>query len=173
MKSQLLVLLTAGLLLSACDYKFSETPQNAENVNASTAQTNQNANNQSNENKAANSKEEISSDTPLILSGTSENTTFPCGGREVEVTTDSTANNYILTGECKKLTVDGVSNTIKVEKVGEISVTGVSNKVIYGEGLNGKKPKIKKSGTSTSVDSLKSLEEKKNSENNNSKSQNN
>jgi hypothetical protein len=59
------------------------------------------------------------------------------------------------------VTVDGVSNEVKVEKVGEIVVKGTSNKVAYGEGLGGKKPKISKSGTSTSVDSLKALEEKK------------
>ena len=75
-----------------------------------------------------------------------------------------TASRYTLTGECKKLVVDGVSNVINVEKVGEIVVSGTSNKVFYTEGLNGKKPKITKNGTSTSVESKKSLEEKEKSE---------
>jgi hypothetical protein len=169
MKSKHLVVLIIGLFLSGCNYKFSETPQTEENGNISNAQTNQNSNNQTNVVNAANTDksvtnskaETINSNEPLILSGTSESGNFPCGGREVEVVEDATANSYTLTGECKKLTVDGVSNSVNVEKVGEIFVTGISNKVIYGEGLNGKNPKIKKSGTSTSVDSKKSIEEKK------------
>lgn len=166
MKSKFLVLLIIGLFLSGCDYKFTETPQTEANRNVSNSQTNQNSNNQvnaANVNKsAANPQvETINSNEPLILSGTSEGGSFPCGGREVEIVSEATANSYTLTGECKKLTVDGVSNTVNVEKVGEISVVGISNKVIYGEGLNGKKPKIKTSGTSTSVDSKKSIEERK------------
>ncbi len=169
MKLQILIFLIAGLFLSGCDYKLPEKPVTEENGSVSNSQTNQNSNNQTNSmnaantNKtAANSKTEIiNSNEPLILSGTSESGNFPCGGREVEVVSDATANSYTLTGECKKLTVDGVSNTVNVEKVGEISVAGISNKVIYGEGLNGKNPKIKKSGPSTSVDSKKSIEEKK------------
>lgn len=169
MKSKFLVLIIIGLFLSGCDYKFSETPQTEANGNVSNSQTNQNSNNQMNaanvDKSAANSKAEtINSSEPLILSGTSEGGSFLCGGREVEIVSDATANSYTLTGECKKLTVDGVSNTVNVEKVGEISVTGISNKVIYDEGLNGKKPKIKTSGTSTSIDSKKSIEEKKNRE---------
>ncbi len=171
MKSKFLVFLMIGLFLSGCNYKFSETTQIEENGNVSNARTNQNSNNQINAanagNSAANSKPEIiNSSEPLILSGTSEGGTFPCGGREVEIGSEATANSYTLTGECKKLTVDGVSNTVNVEKVGEISVAGTSNKVVYGEGLNGKNPKIKKSGVSTSVDSKKSIEEKKSKENN-------
>ena len=169
MKLKFLIFTIIGLLLSGCDYKLSETPQTGENGNISNSRTNQNSNNQTNaanaDKNAANSKPEtINSSEPLILSGTSEGGNFPCGGREVEIVPEATANSYTLTGECKKLTVDGVSNTVKVEKVGEISVTGTSNKVIYGEGLNGKNPKIKKSGVSTSVDSKKSIEDKKNRE---------
>ena len=79
-----------------------------------------------------------------------ETAAYKCNGKEVEV--GGTANIVNLTGECKKVTVAGVSNKVNVEKVGEINVSGISNKVTYGEGMNGKKPKISKSGTSTSVD---------------------
>lgn len=152
MNLKLLVLLAAALFLSSCDYKPFEPEHFEENTNAATAQSKQ-------------ADEKANEINPLILTGTSESRTFPCNGREIEITEDATSNNYTLTGECKKLTVDGVSNSVNVETVGEIVVTGVSNKIIYGEGLNGKKPKIKKSGTSTSVDSQKSLEEKSKSEN--------
>lgn len=165
MKLKLLIILIGGLFLFGCDYQFKEKPQVESNSPTNSANKNTNAptNTAGNSNaNAANSDSKAETSTePLILSGTSESRTIPCNGREVEVVEDSTANTYTLTGECKKLTVDGVSNKVNVEKVGEISVTGTSNKVTYVEGLGGKKPKITKSGISTAVDSLKDLEKKK------------
>ena len=171
MKLKLLFFLIGGLFWAGCGYELPKTPETN-----SAAQTNQNAKNQSNETKdginaetinkkdgAAVSKEE--NGEKLILSGTGETSTYPCNGREVEIEEAATANNYTLTGECKKLTVAGVSNKITVEKVGEIVAAGISNKVTYGEGIGGKRPKISKSGTSTSVESIKSQEEKKQAEN--------
>ncbi len=165
MKSKFLIIFLSGLFLFGCDYEFREKPQ--VNENANTAQGNQTANNQTytggNSDKTAGNSNsaELDPNTPLILAGTSEIRTIPCGGREVEVVEDSTANSYTLTGECKKLTVDGVSNKINVEKVGEISVKGTSNEVTYSEGIDGNKPKITKTGVSTEVFSLKELEKKK------------
>ncbi len=164
MKLKLLIILINGLFVFGCDYQFKETPKTEGNSPANSV--NQNANAQttatgnSNSNAANSASKEIDSNEPLVLSGTSESRTIPCGGREVEVVEDATANSYTLTGECKKLTVDGVSNKVSVEKVGEISVKGTSNKVTYVEGLDGKKPKITKSGISTAVDSVKELEKK-------------
>ena len=166
MKLKFLVLMIIiAFNLSGCDYKFSETTQNEGNTNISNTQITNQSNNsvvpETNKSVANSALEsEIESGAKLTLTGMSESATFPCGGREVEIVKDATANNYTLTGECKKLTVDGVSNTVNVEKAGEISVKGVSNKVTYGEGLNGKKPKISKTGVSTSVDARKPLEEK-------------
>lgn len=101
-------------------------------------------------------------DDPLILSEGSDYKTIPCNGREIEVTDDVTASTYKLQGECKKITIAGVSNKVTVDKVGEIIVNGTSISVIYGEGINGKTPKITKSGASTEVLSLKaSLEKQK------------
>lgn len=177
MKLKVLIFFISGLLVSACGYKLPDMKA-ADNSTNSVAQTNQNAKNQSSENKAGTNAEAVnknstvsnteSDDTgggKLILSGTGEAATHPCGGREVEVKETATSSTYTLTGECKKLTVDGVSNKIKVDKVGEISAAGVSNIVTYGEGIGGKKPKItiSKSGTSLTVES-KAEAEKKESE---------
>ena len=168
----MLIFIINALLWLGCGYQLPKTADNSTNL-----QTNGNAKNQSSETKdsvnaekpdkngATVSKQENGGDgAKLILSGTGESATYPCNGREIEVEKSATASRYTLTGECKKLVVDGVSNVINVEKVGEIVVSGTSNKIIYSEGLNGKKPKITKSGTSTSVDSKKSLEEKEKSE---------
>lgn len=97
----------------------------------------------------------------LLVSGVGETSTQNCNGREVEFDEDSTGNNYLLRGECKKLTVNGVANKIEVEKVGEITVAGVSNKVVYGAGLDNKKPKISKTGKDTSVESRETSEKNK------------
>ena len=172
MKLKVLILIINALLLSGCGYELPKTADNSTNY-----QTNGNAKNQSNETKDLVNAEKVDKNgatitkegnegdgAKLVLSGTGESATYPCNGREIEVEESATASKYTLTGECKKLVVDGVSNVINVEKVGEIVVSGTSNKVVYSEGLNGKKPKIKKSGTSTSVESKKSLEEKEKSE---------
>lgn len=143
MKARLLIFTVGALFLAACG---------SESANNSNANANANK---------ANANQAIDSSVPLILSGTSDSSKIPCGGREVEVDETATANDYTLTGECKKITVDGVSNTVTAEKVGEIIVKGSSNKVVYTEGLDGKKPKIKNTGVSSVIDSKKSLDEKK------------
>lgn len=110
-------------------------------------------------------EKKLLTDDPLLLSETSDFKTIPCNGREIEVSEDATASTYKLTGECKKVTVDGVSNKVTVEKVSEIIVKGTSNAVIYGEGIDGKKPKITKTGVSTSVSSMQDVKKKQEAEN--------
>lgn len=173
MKSKAIIFFLGGLLLSGCGYELPKTTNTAGNSTNSAALSNQNTKNQTssainveqtNKNAgAANSKtgEGESGEAKLILSGSGESTTHACNGREVEVEESATAISYNLTGECKKLTVDGVSVTVNVEKVGEIVVKGVSNKVVYVEGIGGKKPKITKSGTSTSAETKAEAEKKK------------
>ena len=147
MKAKLLLFVLIGLFLNACG-----NDETAKNQNANT-----------NANKP-NATPTIDSNVPLILTGTSDSSKIPCGGRVVEIDETATANDYTLTGECKKITVDGVSNSVTAEKVGEIVVKGSSNKVVYVEGLDGKKPKISNTGVSTTVDTKKSLEDKKSKE---------
>lgn len=171
MKLKLMTFALLAFLAAGCDYQFREKPivdENSANaVNAANKNENKSAapSETNGTNNSSNSETAKSADTsPLIYSGTGEGSTIPCNGREVEFTEESTANSHTFTGECKKLTVDGVSNKITVEKVGEIVVKGISNKVTYTEGLDGKKPKISKSGTSTEVNSAKAAEEKRKAE---------
>lgn len=146
MKLKIFIVLIAGLHLQACASEPVNTAKNANNQNANsntvkTAPANVNAGNAN------------GGDTTLMLNDISKTATIPCNGREVEIEEPTTTSNYTFTGECKKLIVDGVSNQVTVEKVGEIVVMGVSNKVFYGEGLDGKKPKITKNGVSVIVQS--------------------
>ncbi|MDQ3798028.1 MAG: DUF3060 domain-containing protein [Acidobacteriota bacterium] len=168
MKSKLLIFLIGGLIWSACGHHSPETnpAQNSANSESQTSRNSKNQSNQADKNTgAANSNQENGGDDggKLILTGTSQSATYPCNGREVEIDEDTTTGKYTLTGECGKLTVDGVSNVVRVEKVGEIVVKGVSNKVIYVEGIGGRKPKITNTGTSTSAES-KAEAEKRESE---------
>ncbi len=173
MKSKAVIFLLGGLLWTACGYELPKTTNTADTSTNSAVLINQNTSNQSNNivnaeqaNKnggAANPKtaDGNTGATKLVLIGSGESTAYPCNGREVEIEESATAVSYTFTGECKKITVDGVSVTVNVEKVGEIVVKGVSNKVIYGEGIGGKKPKITKSGTSTSAETKAEAEKKK------------
>lgn len=161
MKKTLIIFLS--LFAFGCNYEFKETPQaneNSANVNQASNRTNSNVTsvNNLNSNSAESAEEEQGGE--LVLNATAEDRTIPCNGREVVIEEDATANTYKFTGECKKLTVKGVSNKVSVEKVGEINASGISNKVSYGEGLGGKATKISKSGKSTTVDSFKAIEQK-------------
>jgi Protein of unknown function (DUF3060) len=159
MKSKLLIFFIGGLICSACNYKPLDTKPEANAANSQT-QTNQNSKNQSNQQENGNNDD----GGKLVLTGTSKSASYPCNGREVEIDADTTAGKYTFTGECKKLVVDGVASTVWVEKVGEIVVKGVSNKVIYGEGIGGKKPKITKTEATTATVQSKAEAEKKESQ---------
>ncbi|HLM02856.1 MAG TPA: DUF3060 domain-containing protein [Pyrinomonadaceae bacterium] len=165
MKSKLLIFFIGGLICTACNYQSPDVKpaENAANSGTQTSQSSKNQSNQADKNAAAtNSNQENGGNDgeKLILTGTSQSASYPCNGREVEIDADTTTGKYTFTGECKKLTVDGVASTVRVEKVGEIVVKGVSNKVIYGEGIGGRKPKITKSGPSTSVESKAEAEKR-------------
>lgn len=165
MKLKVFIILTLGFVLSGCNYKLREPAKTSANANAASANNKDDysADTAKSGNTASGVDETI--DGKLVLSSTGASASHPCKGREVEIGEEATANTLTLTGECKKLIVGGVSNSVFVEKVGEIVVAGTSNKVIYGEGIGGKQPKISKSGVSTSVESKKSAEEKKRAEN--------
>lgn len=150
MRLRLLIFVHLILFFSGCNYNMPREVV-VENTNEAKPQRDP---------AVVEAEKRILTEDPLILSETSDTKTIPCNNREIEVSEDATASNYKLTGECKKVTVAGVSNKVSVEKVGEIVVSGSSNKVIYGEGLEGKKPKITKTGVSTEVTQIKTSEEK-------------
>lgn len=164
LKLKVFIILTLGFVLSGCNYKLREPVRTSGNTSAADSANNKNDYASANNATVGNTVDETV-EGKLVLSSTGTSATYPCSGREVEIVEEATANTLTLSGECKKLVVNGVSNSIFVEKVGEIVVAGTSNKVIYGEGIGGKQPKISKSGVSTSVESRKAAEEKKRAEN--------
>lgn len=162
MKQTAFIILILVFMFTGCNYKLREPVKTPANTN--TAEISEKSDSANTNKSIVTSREvETAEGGKLILSGTSESTSYPCNGREVEIEEAATANTLTLTGECRKLTVNGVSNKVFVEKVGEIVVTGVSNKVLYGGGIGGKKPKISKTGASTSVEQKDAAEANKNS----------
>lgn len=154
MKLWLILFVSLGLFFSGCNYNMPREVV-VENTNDSKPQKDP---------AVIEAEKRLLTDDPLVFSETSDFKMIPCNGREIEITEDATTSTYKLTGECKKITVDGVSNKVTVEKVGEIIVNGTSNAVIYGEGIDGKKPKITKTGVSTSVDSMQAVKKKQEAE---------
>lgn len=150
MKFYLFLMFLVCLFFVGCNYNIPQNPVVEENTNTTP---------QKSEAQLAEEKR-LQTEDPLILSEVSDYKTIPCNNREIEISEDSTASNYKLTGECKKVTVAGVSNKVTVDKVGEIIVSGSSNKVVYGEGLDSKKPKITNTGVSTAVNSAQDLKNK-------------
>jgi len=149
MKSKILTFFIGSIFLLGCG---GDEPANTNvNLNANIANANTNAN--------ANAADALPE--KLFVSGVGVTLIEDCKGREIEFDEDSTGNDYTFRGECKNLTVNGVANKVSVEKVGEITVAGVSNKVVYVSGLDGKKPKINKSGKDTSVDTKEIAEKNK------------
>jgi hypothetical protein len=82
-------------------------------------------------------------------SGSGKVETIECRGQSVEL--EGTSNSFTLLGECPSVEVSGTGNVVKIEQVGRIEVTGVSNKVIWTRSLRGSRPKIEKTGLENSV----------------------
>jgi hypothetical protein len=154
MKFNLILLVLICVFFAGCYYNKLKEVVVEENTNAANRKTQ----------AQIDAENRLLTEDPLIFSEASDYKSFPCNGREIEIVKEATSNTFKISGECKKLTVDGVANNVTVEKVGEIVVRGTSNKVTYGEGLEGKKPKIDKTGISNTVDSLKTVNEKKKAE---------
>ena len=151
MKFNLILFALICVIFSGCYYNKLKETVVVENTNVANRKTQ----------AQIDAENQLLTEDPLILSEASDYKSFPCNGREIEILKEATSSTFNVSGECKKITVDGVANNVTVEKVGEIVVRGTSNKVTYSEGLEGKKPKIDKTGISNSVDSSKAVKEKK------------
>lgn len=154
MKLNLISLVLICVAFSGCYYNKLKETVVVENTNTANQKTQ----------AQIDAENRLLTEDPLLLSEASDFKSFPCNGREIEILKEATSNTFKISGECKKITVDGVANNVTVEKAGEIVVRGTSNKVIYGEGLEGKKPKIDKTGISNSVETLKEVNKKKEAE---------
>jgi hypothetical protein len=85
----------------------------------------------------------------IVLS--KQRTTQDCGDGKV-VNINGYQNDIRLTGSCSKVTLNGWGNTIRIEEVASIEVTGHTNTLTWERGRNVGKPSVQiDSGTDNSV----------------------
>jgi hypothetical protein len=85
----------------------------------------------------------------IILSN--QRTTQDCGDGKV-VNINGYQNDITLTGSCAKVALNGWGNTIHIEEVASIEVTGHTNSLTWGRGRNVRRPAVQiDTGTDNSV----------------------
>jgi hypothetical protein len=84
------------------------------------------------------------------LSGSGMQETLRCSPN-TEVNISGSDNDITLTGECKRVSVDGSTNKVKVEAVATIDVTGSENQVTWKRAVGAKKPKVNRTGHNNKV----------------------
>ncbi|MCY1081304.1 DUF3060 domain-containing protein [Archangium lansingense] len=105
---------------------------------------------QGDEESASEQGEEKSGDAQIEISGTGSQETHRCSPKTA-VSISGSGNEITLTGECKSVSVEGASNTVKAEAVAAISVEGADNTVTWKRAVGGKKPKVSRTGTNNKV----------------------
>jgi hypothetical protein len=89
----------------------------------------------------------IAASTPLTaidVVGNGRTDTIDCGGQNVRL--GGSSNNITLKGTCPRLDVTGSNNTINVEALEAVDVTGVSNTIIWQRSLVGDQPRLGSTG---------------------------
>jgi hypothetical protein len=84
-------------------------------------------------------------DAQTVVEGASKKVTVPCGKGGVRVA--GLSNQVTLTGVCENVTVEGKSNTVHIATLGRLTLAGSSNRVYWKDGIDGRMPRIDRSGT--------------------------
>jgi hypothetical protein len=87
----------------------------------------------------------LAAQNTLTLSG--ERRTVACTGDTLKIT--GQRNTVTVTGECRKVDISGTGNTVAIESVASIEVTGTNNKVTWQRALNGDNPRVSVTGLNT------------------------
>ncbi|WP_375768778.1 DUF3060 domain-containing protein [Archangium gephyra] len=88
--------------------------------------------------------------TELEISGSGSQESHRCSPK-TEVNISGSDNDITLTGECKRVSVNGSTNKVKVEAVATIDVTGSDNQVTWKRAVGAKKPKVNRTGSNNKV----------------------
>ena len=86
----------------------------------------------------------------LDISGSDSQETHRCSPK-TEVNISGSDNDITLTGECKKVSVNGSTNKVQVEAVAAIEVTGSENQITWKRAVGAKKPKVTRTGHDNKV----------------------
>lgn len=88
----------------------------------------------------------VNQPAPAITAGTQN---LNCAGRAVNVTGSNGRVN--LLGRCPSVTVTGSGNTVQIEQVGRVVVTGSRNNVTWRKALTGTRPTLLVTGAGNRV----------------------
>jgi len=86
----------------------------------------------------------LSAEAQTVIEGASKKVTVACG-KSVRVA--GLSNEVTLTGICDDVTVEGKSNTVHIATLGRLTLAGSSNRVYWKDGIDGRAPRINRSGT--------------------------
>lgn len=78
----------------------------------------------------------------LTMSG--EQRTVACEGETLRIVGQK--NTVTVTGQCRKVDVSGSNNTVAIESVASIEVTGTNNKITWQRAVNGVNPRVSATG---------------------------
>jgi Protein of unknown function (DUF3060) len=78
------------------------------------------------------------------VTSSGEQRTIECGGQTVSVS--GSKNDLTLRGDCPRVDVAGVGNTVAIEGAGAIEVTGTGNRVTWQRALKGEAPRVSTTG---------------------------
>jgi Protein of unknown function (DUF3060) len=82
---------------------------------------------------------------PLVFTDSAKDLSAACAGRPVMLR--GSQNRVHLTGDCPTVEIVGSQNTVSVERVDEITVTGSFNHVDWASGINRSQPAVHSTGT--------------------------
>lgn len=94
---------------------------------------------------------EASDDDGLVINGVSVKKVVTCKTPKDDVVVNGTSHEITVHGECKSVTVNGTGHKVSIDAAGAITVNGTGLEVRWKKGLQGKDPKIAKSGTGIKV----------------------
>ncbi len=78
------------------------------------------------------------------VTGSNERRSIECNGGTVSII--GGANELTLRGACKKVDITGAGNTVAIESVGAIEVSGANNRITWQDGLDGRRPRVSRTG---------------------------
>ena len=93
-------------------------------------------------------------DKRLKVQGVGKKATFACK-KDQDVEVQGSGHQLVLTGECRRVTVQGTEHKLTIEHAATILAQGVGHAIGYKRGPSGKEPKIKTQGLDVKVYRLK------------------
>ena len=97
----------------------------------------------------AQEREVVDAGTSPVISGDELRRSVTCNrGR---VTVEGRDNQVVMRGPCERVAIKGSGHRIVIEEVGSLSVQGSGHDVQWVRGLDGKDPKVTKSGSGHTV----------------------